>query len=172
MQTPQAGTESTGFAGLRGEPWLPCSPGPNTSPETSQPLLRGAGVGGSGLGHCQRAGDKRLRVRRLPWMALGKKPYPGFICNLQPNTFERAPNSGAERAEWKQGGPAGAGSAGSFRNVSPPRQGRARHSPPCFAQEMSGTAVPAYCISSEKQPQPGSLGLIRISEDKRCISQR
>ena len=85
-------------------------------------------------------------------MEFGKKQYPGFI--LQHSTFERAPNSGAEGAEWKQGGRVGAGGQGSLRNVFPPRQGRVRHSPPWFTHEMSGTAVLAYCVSSEKEPQP------------------
>lgn len=97
---PQAKGQSTGPAGLLGG-----LPGANTSPETSQALHLG-----SGLGHGQWAGDNRLSVGRLPWMEFQKKQYPGFILNLQPSTFERAPNSGAEwelESGLEVGAPAG-----------------------------------------------------------------
>lgn len=151
-------------------PCLPCFPSANTSPETRQALPLG-----SGLDHYQWAGDNKLaKCGKAALDGVWKKNQnktkmrPGFILNLQPNTLERAPNSGAEGAEWNQGGQAWAPS-GMF---PPPRQGRARHSFPCFTHEMSGTAVLAYCISSKKEPQAGFLGPIQIFEGKRFILQR
>lgn len=170
MHTPQAGTESTGLAELWGDPRLPSLVLTLLQKPVRLCLGSQAYVIASGL---RTTGEV---WEGCPEWSLGKQQqqqHPGFILNLQPNTFERAPNSGAERAEWKQGGQVGAGSAGSFRNVSPPRQGRARHSPPCFTQEMSGTAVPLAVVPLRKNlNQVPSLGPVQIFEVKRRISQR
>jgi hypothetical protein len=58
---------------------------------------------------------------------------------------------------------------GAPSGMPPPGQGRARHSLPCFRQEMSGTAALAYCISSGDGPQAGFLGPTQIFENKRFI---
>lgn len=150
------GRESTGLSGICGDPFLPCFFTANTFPETGQALPLG-----SGLDNCQWAGDNRLSVGRQPWMEFWEKTHThsGFILNLQPNTFVRAPNSGAEGAEWKHGLPQ-----------------------ECFPlpdKAEPGTALLALLIKCQAQlswlnvfhsrKNLGFLGSIQISEGKRFI---